>query len=526
MTAIALLLAAAAGAYGLARWLRLPTTPFLVLAGVALAAVADLGEAFLQDALVLGITFLVFVAGTEMNPRRVGAQRRAALYVGATQFVLLGAAGFGAALLMGFPPQTAAWISLAMTASSTLVVVRLLQGRGQLFEPFGRLVIGVLLLQDVLVILLIPLLTRTSDGPAAVVSGLAGTLGLLAVAYVLLRWVVPPMVVRLGRNEESLLLVVLGILFLFLGLCNLLELPLVAGAFLAGVALSPFPVNGLVRGQVQPISDFFSALFFTALGAFLVLPTLEQFFQAAALILLVVMLTTPLVALVAERAGFSARPAIFAGLLLSQTSEFSLVVGLQGAVLAQVDSGLFTIIVLVTVVTMVLTPFLASDRVSLQLMRWHPSRRARVAPSDHEPPRGHVLLIGAGANGMPLLETLVIGPHPIVVIDDDPAVVERVRQAGIQGIRGDAADLEVLRHAGADRARVVISTMRRAEDNEPLLSITGDVLVIVRGFSEKDAAWIRARGAKPILYSEAAAVDFLAWYEREGPPAPGGGGDF
>jgi CPA2 family monovalent cation:H+ antiporter-2 len=514
VTALALLLAAAAGGHGMARWLGVPAIPLLVVCGIALSAVADVTPEFLQGAVELGTAFLVFVAGTEMNPARVGLQRRAAVYVGLAHFFVLGSCGFLAARLMGFTGHTSAYLALALTASSTLVVVRLIQGRGQLFEPFGRLVIGVLLLQDVLVILLIPVITSLPAGAEATLVGLAGTSALLLVAYAALRWLAPPLVLGLGRNEEGLLLVVLGILFLFLGLANLLALPLVAGAFLAGVSLSPFPVNGLVRGQVQPLSDFFSALFFTALGAFLVAPTAQQFLQAAALALLMVAFTPPLVAFVSERAGFSARPAIFSGLLLAQSSEFSLVVGLQGVVLGQIDRSVFTIIALVTVFTMVLTPLIATDRVTLALMRWHPSSRGRA---DGTVPEGHVLLIGCGANGMPLLETLVIGPHEVVAVDDDPAVVARVRQAGIRCIRGDAADAGVLRRAGADRARVVISTIRRPEDNRPLLELASGGPVIVRAFSEQDARWIELRGGKPILYSEAAAADFLSWYDTEGP---------
>jgi CPA2 family monovalent cation:H+ antiporter-2 len=519
VNALALLLAAAAAGYGAQRASGLPAIPLLVLAGVLLSAVSDVPAEFLESAVVLGSAFLVFVAGTEMNPSRVGQQRRAVLRVGAAHFLVLGLAGFGVARWTGFPAQTSAYLTLALTASSTLVVVRMLQARGQLFEPFARLVIGVLLLQDVLVILLIPVLTRLGAGLDAVLTGVAATGLLLIGAYVCLRWLAPAVVLRLGRNEEGLLLVVLGVLFGFLGAANLLGLPLVAGAFLAGVGLSAFPVSGLVRGQVQPLADFFSALFFTALGAFLVLPTAEESLQAAVFCVLVVLVTPPLVAFVAERAGFSARPAIFSGLLLSQASEFSLVVGLQGVALGQLDRGVFTIITLVTVLTMVLTPLLATDRVTLALLHLHPSRRVRATA--RPVPEGHVLLIGCGANGMPLLETLVIGPYKVVAVDDDPSVVARVQEAGIECVRGDAADEEVLRRAGADRARVVISTIRRPRDNGPLLELASDVPVIVRGFSEEDADWIRRRGGTPILYSEAATVDFLSWYEEQGGGAEG-----
>jgi Kef-type K+ transport system membrane component KefB len=514
MTDIALLLFGAAIGFGVARALGMPVIPFLLLAGFGLSFTVHMEEAFLQEALVLGITFLVFVAGIELNPRRVRHQTRAAIAIGIVQFLVLGGLGYAAARGLGFDGQSAIYVSLALAASSTLIVVRILQQRGQLFEAFGRLVIGVLLLQDLAVILLIPVVTRLPSGGSAVAEGVASTLLLVAMAYVLLRWVLPELLRRISLDEEILLLSVLALLFAFLFMSDVLTLPLVAGAFLAGVALSGFPVNGVVRGQLTPIADFFTAIFFTALGATLGIPTGTQLFQAAVLTAVVLIVTPPLVAIVAERAGFSARPAIFSGLLLSQTSEFSLVVGLQGVVLEQIVPGTFVVIALVTLTTMMITPFLASDRLSLTLMRFHPARRAETAG---EPPNGHVLMLGCGASGMPLLETLVIGPYSVVAVDDDPQIVERVREAGVEAIRGDAADPVLLRRAGADRARVVVSTVRRIQDNGPLLEMAaGKVPVLVRAFNVEDAEWVNARGGRAVLYSDAAAEGFLEWFEREG----------
>lgn len=515
MIEFALLLLAAAAGFGVARIFALPAIPFLILSGFSLSFLTHLEDAFLQDTLLLGITFLVFVAGIELNPQRVRRQKTAAIAVGVIQFVLLGALGFGAARALGFDLQGSIYLALALTASSTLVVVRILQQRRQLFEAFGRLVIGVLLLQDLAVILLIPVVTRLPDGAGSVVSGVAATLVLVAIALILLRWVLPELLRRISLDEELLLLAVLALLFVFLFVSDVMGVPLVAGAFLAGLALSSFPVNGVVRGQLGSLSDFFTALFFTALGASLGLPSPAEVAQAVVLALVVILVTPPLVALIAERAGFSARPAIFSGLLLSQTSEFSLVVGLQGVVLEQIQPGTFTVIALVTLITMTLTPFLAHDGLSMRLMRYHPARRS--PPDVVEPPENHVLLLGCGVSGMPLLETLVIGPYRVIAVDDDPQVVQRVRDAGVEAIRGDAADTELLLRAGADRARIVISTVRRIEDNEPLLRLAaGRVPVLVRAFNVEDAEWVNQRGGRAVLYSDAAADGFLEWFDRAG----------
>ncbi len=509
MIAIAVLLAGAAVGFGIARWLRLPSIPLLLLAGFVLGRARLLPDPeLLQEILVLGITFLVFVAGIELNPSRVGEQRRAALRVGAAQFFVLGAAGLLTALALGFALETALYLALALTASSTLVVVRLLQQRMQLFEPFGRLVIGVLLLQDVLVILLIPVVTLLPQGALAAALGLLSAVALMGLAYISLRWITPILLLRFELEEETLLLVVLALLFLFVGLASALGLPLVAGAFLAGVSLSAFPVSAVVRGQLHSISDFFLAIFFTALGGFLLLPTGVELFHSLVFIALLLLLTPPLVTVVAERTGLSARPAIESGLLLAQASEFSLIVGLQGLATGQIAPGVFTVIALVTVLTMILTPFVATDRVTWRLMALHPLRQQATV---ERPPEDHILLLGCGDNGMPLLETLVSAGHEVLVVDDDPAVIQRLREGDIPCIRGDGADFEVLEAAKARSARIIISTMRRPGDNAPMLEYVRDVPVLVRVFDPDDAERIRALGGTPVLYSRAAAEDFLKW---------------
>lgn len=509
MIGIAVLIAGAALGFALARALRIPPIPLLLLSGVVLAHTGLLTPVFLEEALVLGVTFLLFVTGIELNPTRVRAQRQAAVRVGIFQFVLLAAAGMGAARALGFDALSALYLGLALTASSTLVIVRLLRQRRQMFEPAARLVIGVLLLQDLLVIAFVPILTRAPAGLAAMALGLLGVVLLFALTLAVHRWGAP-FLLRLQDDEESLLLATLALLFLFVGLTGLLDLPLVVGALFAGVALSSFPVSAVVRPQLGSIGDFFTAIFFTALGALIRLPTPAELAQAAVLAALVVSFTPPLVALVAERAGFSARPALEGGLLLSQTSEISLVVGLYGMLEGQIDPSVFTVIALVTLITMMLTPFLTSDPVVWGLLRLHPLRReTHIAP----PAGGHILILGSGTTGTPLLETLLATGNEVVVVDDDPAVVARLRQADIACIRGDASDVEVLEEAGARHARLITSTIRRPEDNRRLLEYAPDTPTLVRVFEERDAEWIRAMGATPILYSDAAAESMLRWYD-------------
>lgn len=513
MTGLAILLGGAALALGVARWSGLPSIPLLLLAGLGLALPGLLPRELLQDAVVLGVTFLVFTAGIELDLDRVGAPRRAALRIGIAQFLLLGAAGYGVSLLLGFGTRPSLYLALALAASSTLVVVRLLQRRRQMFEPFGRMVLGVLLVQDVAVILLVPALAGIGAGAAVALRGLVGVALLGGIAWTLHRGVVPFVVHRMELDEEAVLVAVLALLFVLSALAEALELPWFAGAFAAGVALAGFPVSGLVRGQLRPLSDFFVAILFISLGGLLVIPSPRVLAGGLALAATVVVLTPPLVTVLAERAGLSARNALEGGLLLSQTSEFSLVVGIHGLLLGHIGADLFTVLTLVTASTMMLTPFLATDRVTWWLMRFHPHRR-RGGPA--APPSGHVLFLGCGEHTMALLETVVAVGHAVVVVDDDPAVIDRLARAGVRAVRGDASDPEVLERAGADRARIIVSTVRRVADNETALRMADGVPVVVRVFDPADAGWVRRLGGTPVLYAEAAAEDFLEWFDGAG----------
>jgi Kef-type K+ transport system membrane component KefB len=513
MIGFAILLVGAAVALGAAHFLRLPAIPFLLVTGAVVGFMGAVPAELLQDTIVLGITFLVFFAGLELNPARVGGQRRAAMWVGVAQFTVLGVTGLLVALALGYGMTAALYLALAMTASSTLVVVRLLQSRQQLFEPFGRLVLGVLLLQDLAIIILIPVITRLPDGAASVVLGLLAVLALAGAAVLFARLGGPRLALRFRDDEEALLLVILGVLFTFIGAAAALGLPLIAGAFLAGVALSPFPTSMIVRGPVLSLSDFFLAIFFIALGGLVARPDIIALAHSLVFVVALIVVTPVVVTIVAEWAGLSTRPAVEAGLLLAQASEFSLVVGLWGLVQGHISPEVFTVVALVTVITMLLTPFLGTDAVTWRVMRIHPLRHP---PQIAAPPADHILLLGCGDSGMPLLETLIAAGHSVVVVDDDAAIIERLQDGDVPCIRGDGSDREILERVGARDARLIISTIRRAGDNEEVLKLAPAVPTLVRVFDGAAAGQIRAQGGIPIVYAEAAAEDFLRWFDRTG----------
>jgi len=512
MIELTVLLGLAAAGMGVSRWTELPAIPFLLAGSLGLSATGLVGDPqFVEDVLFLSVSVLLFVVGTDLSPQRVGPFKAAALRIGLIQFVGLAAAGVGLALGLSYGLPDALYLGLALAASSTIVGVRLLENRRQMFEPFGRTVVGVLLLQDVLVVLLLPVLIRFPDGPAGILRSLGGTILLLGGVAVVMKLVVPFLLER-DLDAETQLLAVLGVLFGFMGAAEWVEVPRFAAAFLAGVSLSGFPFSGLVHSEMQPLYDFFAAIFFASLGVAATVPSWSLVGHAALFGGGVLVLTPLLVALIGEWAGLVARPALESGLLLSQTSELSLVVGLQALVVGQIGSDVFAVIVLTTVLTMMATPLLTSDAVVWELVRWHPSRHPDPLP---DVPSGHVLLLGGGRSTRPILRLLRESDYEVVVIDEDPAVVNQLQEEGVTCVRGDGGDLSILLEAGAAQARVIVSTLRNPTVLRDLLNYVGDTVpILVRVFEDHEAEWVEARGGTPIPFAHAAGDAFMEWFDQ------------
>lgn len=513
MNDLLLLLLIAALGYGVARWLRMPVIPLLIIPGMALSVVGVRSDLdFDRTALELGLVFLMFAAGIELNPARFTRSSKSVAVVGLTQFFVAGACAYFVAKRMEFPPLPALYIACALATSSTLVVLRHLKQQQQMFEPFGRLVTGVLLLQDLLLILIIVVLARLPGGWGSVAAGVGGTLLLCGLAILCQRFL-PAVVAWLKLDEETLLLSILATLFAFIGLSAEMKLPPIAGAFLGGFALSAFPINGLVRGVLGPLRDFFTAIFFTALGLIVSIPDWGTLLQALALAGLVVIVTPPLVTLAAEWTGLSSRSAIESGLLLAQTSELSLVLLLNGLLLGHVTTEIFSLLALVTVLTMSFTPFFATEAVTERLLHWHPLHRR---PAAGFMKKGHILLLGFGAGGMWVVKPLRESGHEVLVVDDDPAVIRELQKAGIPWIYGDGSDVHTLQQAGARDARLIIASMRRINSAERVLHYVKGTPVIVRVFEAVHAARVEALGGTPVLNSLAAADKFMEWFVKTG----------
>lgn len=526
MNLFATLLLTAATAYGLARWLKLPSLPLLIASGMALnlsglippdLGLGDAADAETEDShtgaamrmLEFGLVFLVFASGIELTPRRFAKQGPVVAWIGTLQFAVFALIGIATARwLVGFGWLESVYLGFGLAASSTLVVVRQLRMRQAMFEPFGRVVTGVLLLQDAALVLVIVVLARVTDGFASLALGLGEVVLLGGVAWLAQRHLIPALVRRMKPDEESLLLWLVAVLFLFVGIAFALGLPPIVGAFAGGFAFSAFPLNGLVRGQLSSVTDFFHALFFVALGALVGVPDASQWWHALQFSLMVLIFTPPLVTAIAEWRGMHTRSSIESGLLLAQTSEFSLLLGLSGLALGHVSADGFEVLAMTTMITMTVTPFISREGVARWLLPFHPFRRRGEVP---ESPHGHIVVLGFGKAGMWTVKPLRDAGEEVLVVDDDAVVCNELSRRGIEVLRGDGSEEHILERAGASKAKLVICSMRRVGDAVKVLESLKGVPVMVRVFEKHEAEAVERAGGIPIHTAAAAADTFMAW---------------
>ncbi|MCH8473644.1 MAG: cation:proton antiporter [Opitutales bacterium] len=544
MIGLALILFAAAMAVTVSKALRFPLIPLYLLAGMLLQPVVGGVVEWLETIVVLaggsytapgeemagfdyqtailelGLAFVVFAVGLELSPRRAGNRKKAVLWVGLVQFAVLAAAGFAVGIYWRETVPVAIFLGLAVAASSTLVVIRHLKMNQKMFTSGGRLVTGVLVLQDLLVIIGLVVLMRVESGVAEVLAGLVGVFAVGLLSWFLARYVMPIVVLRGKLGEELLLLTVLTVLSVFMAAAFWLGLPLVVGAFMAGLSLSSFPVNGVVRGLINSMNDFFVALFFLVLGSLIVVPPVEMWGGGVVLLVLLLVVTPPLVKVVAELKGLSSRASLESGLLLAQTSEFSLIVALYAMLHGKIEAELFSLIALVTIISMSWTPFLAREGVVRTLIHLSPLSRwwARRAGEGrlHEEADGVVLFAGMGEAGDRLARTLMKKGREVLVIEEDGVLLHQLKSQGIPFLRGDPNNSNTLCRGGLTKAVAVVSTSVREEENRALLLAMGKerkpllVPVFDREAGQRFEVY---RHIHPVVITDRTTELFLQWFD-------------
>ncbi len=489
-----------------------------ILAGPSLLGIIksyDQIELFAQ----IGIALLLFIVGLKLDLHLIRTTGPVALATGLGQIAFTSAIGLLIALGLGMTLISAAYVAVALTFSSTIIIVKLLSDKKEIDSLHGQIAIGILIVQDIAAILALVLLTSLGSTLSADDSVIviflfitAKGLGLLAVVGLLMKFVLPALTKRLAYSQEMLIMFAISWAVLLGAISELLGFGKEVGAFLAGVSLASTGYRDVIGGRLTSLRDFLLLFFFIDLGARLDWSTFGAQLEASMLFSVFVLIGKPLIVLVIMGImGYRRRTASLAGLTVAQISEFSLIVVALGGSLGHITAEVRGLITLVGVVTIFASTYMILFSGPLYNLlsgvlkifeRRHPFREEQACCVQGES-SVDVILVGLGSYGSGLAEHILRRNRTLIGVDFDPAALERWRAHGISVFYGDIADPELHEHLPFDRARWVVSTIRSLELNLGLIE-----LLRTRGYRDKVAVTAASQEEADRLEKAGAQVVF------------------
>lgn len=424
----------------------------------------------------IGIIFLLFIIGIELSLKGLASIKNTILIGGGIQVggtILITAV---LANLVGLPLNTAVFLGFLFSLSSTAIVLKILQEKGEVTSPHGRVAVAILIFQDIIVVpmmLLTPLLAGKSDN-------IWETLGILLfkiiavgiVIFLLALYVVPKvfkMVVR-TKNRELFILTTIVFCFGVAWLTSSVGLSLALGAFFAGLIISESDYSHQATANVLPFREIFISFFFISVGSLL---NLNFFFSNIFWILLlvvgVILMKMLIIALTVLTLKYPVRTVLMTVFALFQVGEFSLLlstVGVQNDLLPQ---GVYQYFLAISIITMGLTPFLMNyaARITYYLIKIPIPTQVRrrldtikkVTKAEDIPLeelRDHLVIIGYGINGQNISKAAKSANIPYVITDLEPDAFQKAKQKGEPVVFGDATNPVILKHLHVQEARVVV----------------------------------------------------------------------
>lgn len=521
----AILTSTAALAGVAARLVRQPLIIGYLFAGFVLAGLGVIGDSSALDELSkIGVTLLLFLVGIEMNLSELPSVGKVALITGLGQILFTSTVGFLLASALGFDFLPAIYIAVALTFSSTIIIIKLLSQKNDLGSLYGRISVGFLLVQDLVAVLILMFLASLGEngvGPNYLFVAVKG-IALLLAAWLLSRWVFPRLFTRTVDQSTELVFVVsiawaLGVAA-FVG--GPLGFSLEIGGFLAGLTLSNLPDHLQIATRTRPLRDFFLTLFFMLLGANLLVDRVGDLLVPAAILSTFVLVGNPLIVLLIMGAmGYRKRTSFMASVTVAQISEFSLILMAMGLSLAHVEESHVALVVLVGVITMTMSTYLilGSDKVYRKLeklLSLFERKGKRIAePTLSYKKQDHIVLVGAHRTGRMLITLLQKQKTDFVVVDFDPDLVSRLQSKSIPAVFGDISEDDIVEAANIAAAKLVISTTADLHDNLFLLSrvtrLPEAPATILKASNLKDANTLYDKGATYVIVPEVVAGEHI-----------------
>lgn len=501
---------------GIARLLHQPLLIAHIITGIIVGPfVLDVvhSEEVIHTFSSFGITLLLFIIGLGLNPRVVREVGRVALVTGLGQIAFTSLAGYALARALGFDNISSTYIAIALTFSSTIIILKLLSDKKELGRLHGKIATGFLLVQDVVAALILIIVSSFGDTDAtitevAIQTSIKGVLigfGIYAVAV----YILPYLLKFFAKSQEFLFLFAIGWGFGVSALCAFIGFSIEIGALAAGVALASTQYSYEITSRMRPVRDFFIILFFIVLGAQLALDSVSAVVVPSIVFSLFILIGNPLIVMVIMGSlGYTKETSFKAGLTVAQISEFSLVLVLLGVQIGQLSEDIVALATLVGMITIAGSTYmiLYADEVFkvlapvLGVFERKTTKLERGKSDTHD-----IVLFGFKGGSEDFVHSFQKLGKKFLVVDYDPETVDQLRSNNIETRFGDAGDAEFLEELQLDKTKLVVINITEYEPNVMIIEHVRErnkratILAMTKSNRPQDAQDLYERGANYVM---------------------------
>jgi Kef-type K+ transport system membrane component KefB len=529
-TEFSLLLIISAFAGMITLWLKQPVLIAYIVVGI-LVGPAGLGLVSAHSQIDLlaqvGVAVLLFVVGLKLDLQHIRHIGPVALATGLGQLTFTIIFGFVLTYAMGKSPMDAIYVAVALTFSSTIIIVKLLTDKREIDALHGRIAIGFLIVQDLAVVIAMMFMSTLKTGDETeltqVFISLALRLTVVVVAmFILMRYLLPKIVARMARSQELLLIFAIAWGTSFAALGEWSGFSKEAGAFLAGFSLASSIYRDAISARLTGIRDFLLLFFFIDLGSKLDFSTLGAEVWPAVVLSLFVLIGNPLIVMgIMGYMGYRKRTGFLAGLTVAQISEFSIIFVAMGISLGHVGKDVLGLTTIVGIVTIALSTYMILyshplyERLSTWLSIFERKNPYKELANESEfsiNSLSDVIVFGAGRYGSALARGLQRNGLNVLAIDFDPENYKKQQRKGLNIRYGDGTESDFIDSLPIKNTKWIVSTLPDITSNKSLIHALkenhyqGNIAVVAR--EEIDKAMLKKVGATIVLYPIVDAVEY------------------
>lgn len=426
----------------------------------------------------MGIAFLLFIVGLHLSPKVIKEVGKVSLITGLGQIIFTSVVGYFLAILLGFDSTTAIFISVALTFSSTIIIMKLLSDKDALEKLYGKVSIGFLLVQDLVAILILIVVASLAGGENSgnvLISTLLKGIVLIAVLVPISKYVLPKFSEFIAKSQEFLFLFAiawgfgLSLLFVYAGFS------IEVGALIAGIMLSMTPYSYEISSKLKPLRDFFLISFFIILGSQMVFSNFSNLVVPALLFALLVVIGNPLIVMIlVGRLGYSKKTGFMSGLTVAQIGEFSLIFVALAVKVGYITKEIMSFITLISLLTIFGCTYLIlySDKIFEKISNiLSIFEKKKIKERDIPKKKYEYILLGYNRIGFSIIKSFSRIKKNFLVVDYDLKVVRTLRKMGIDAIYGDVDDSDLLEDLEIYKSSLVVSTIPEKETNQLILDV-------------------------------------------------------